>query len=614
MIRKTVLTSLDSKFDHHLGQASNLASLFISLNDEMFEVRFHIGTFFHSLQIRQISLGIICRLAPCNPAYVLPALRTTLIHLLTQLGTISFLLYTYGMVELSGDNVTKEESSKLLGSLIRDCPSLLRAYSSRILKALLPKLRDPDPCVSSSVLATLGELAAVSGSDVMLHVDELMPLIIETLQDQSSTSKREVALHTLGQLAESSGYVITPYMKYPKLLDALVNLVQSERNPLIRKEVISVLGILGALDPYQHRMNQLILEGRTEDEEGTGRTQKSSDKDASSESIANLSPSSEDYYPTITISALMRILKDPTLSIHHTTVIHVLMSIVKSLGMKSIQFLPQMMPPFLQVMKTCEPELRTIMFQQLGLLVTRVKQHIRDYLADIFSLVHQYWVSPNLTRKFTCNQRSLAVDIITLIEEISLALSDEFKPYLLNILPQLLQVFFTDTNPNRVATSKVLHALEVFGTSLDDYLHLVIPVIVKLCELPDTPVRLQIDAMLTLSVLCKKFNITYYASRILLPMSRILDTPNNDLQKETMKTLCVIVRQLGSDYAIFAPTIEKVIARQHIVYQDYENLVAKIREGAILDLDAGSETEQNPKSSEAGIHFMAVLTNFIRFR
>jgi FKBP12-rapamycin complex-associated protein len=37
------------------------------------------------------------------------------------------------------------------------------------------------------------------------HIPQLLPLIIDTLQDQSSVVKREVALRTLGQLAESSG-------------------------------------------------------------------------------------------------------------------------------------------------------------------------------------------------------------------------------------------------------------------------------------------------------------------------------------------------------------------------------------------------------------------------
>ncbi len=66
--------------------------LFVSLNDEIFD-------------IREISLTIICRLANSNPAYVMPALRKQLIQLLIEL-------------EHSADNLTKEESSKLLGHLI----------------------------------------------------------------------------------------------------------------------------------------------------------------------------------------------------------------------------------------------------------------------------------------------------------------------------------------------------------------------------------------------------------------------------------------------------------------------------------------------------------------
>ena len=33
-----MLASLDTRFDHHLAQAENLRSLFIALNDEVFEV------------------------------------------------------------------------------------------------------------------------------------------------------------------------------------------------------------------------------------------------------------------------------------------------------------------------------------------------------------------------------------------------------------------------------------------------------------------------------------------------------------------------------------------------------------------------------------------------
>lgn len=72
-IRKTVLSCLDSRFDHHLAQAENLRSLFIALNDEVFE-------------IRELAITTIGRLTIRNPAYVMPSLRKTLIQLLTELG------------------------------------------------------------------------------------------------------------------------------------------------------------------------------------------------------------------------------------------------------------------------------------------------------------------------------------------------------------------------------------------------------------------------------------------------------------------------------------------------------------------------------------------------
>ena len=54
-----------------------------------------------------------------------------------------------------------------------------------------------------------------------------------------------------------------------------------------------------------------------------------------------LSPSNEDYYPNVAVGALMKILKDPSLSIHHSAVVQAVMYIFKTLGLKCVPFLPQ---------------------------------------------------------------------------------------------------------------------------------------------------------------------------------------------------------------------------------------------------------------------------------
>jgi FKBP12-rapamycin complex-associated protein len=229
-IRQTVLSSLDERFDRHLAQADNVRTLFIALNDEVFA-------------IREIAITIIGRLTAYNPAYVMPSLRKTLIQLLTDL-------------EYSVNGRNKEESARLLCLLVSAAQRLIKPYVEPILKVLLPNARDPSTGVASSVLAALGELSEVAGDDMIPHLEEMMPLIIDTLQDQSSSIKRDAALKTLGQLASSTGFVIEPYAKYPQLLNILISILKTEQSADIRRETVKLMGILGALDPYRNKVSR----------------------------------------------------------------------------------------------------------------------------------------------------------------------------------------------------------------------------------------------------------------------------------------------------------------------------------------------------------------------
>lgn len=86
-------------------------------------------------------------------------------------------------------------------------------------------------------------------------IAELLPILLEMLGDASSPEKRGVALWVLGQVVSATGYVVQPYNEYPSLLDVLLNFLKTEQQPIIRREAIRVLGLLGALDPYKHKMN-----------------------------------------------------------------------------------------------------------------------------------------------------------------------------------------------------------------------------------------------------------------------------------------------------------------------------------------------------------------------
>ncbi|KAL9647121.1 hypothetical protein ABK040_004838 [Willaertia magna] len=519
-IRHAVLSSLEPKFDHYLALSDNLRSLFIALNDEVFA-------------IREVAIHIIGRLSIRNPAFVLPSLRKALLQLLTEL-------------EYSQDARGKEESARMIGLLIDAAPNLIKPYVSSILKVLMEKIKDPNPIVATSVLDTIGKLSEVGGVVLSEFIDDLLPPVIETLQDQSSSTKRAVAIKTLGQIVESTGFVIAPYVKYPNLLTLLLTTLKGEEEWSIRREIIKVIGILGAIDPNHH----LQLESSKEIVEST-------------DIIPGLSPSSEEYYPTVAFNSLIRILTDSSLSIHHMSAIETVMFIFTNLGLKCVPFLPQIMPPLLSLTRTCGPSMRNDLFQQFSVLVSIVKQHIRVYLDDIFQLINEFWDN-------NASDVDFKEKIIHLEEQICLALNEQFKPYLTEVIPQILNVL--QGSQPKVA-KKALQAMTVFGRLLEDYLYLIIPAILQVFESNVAPLSLKRESVKTIGKLSRILNFSEYSSRIIHPLTRALKIHNNELRAEVMDTLCCIIHQLGSDFSIFIPMVTKVLTQYNIVHQKYNEFI-----------------------------------------
>ncbi|KAF8468992.1 armadillo-type protein [Kalaharituber pfeilii] len=552
-IRRTVLMSLDSRFDRHLARAENVRSLFLALNDEVFA-------------IREAAMTIIGRLTHHNPAYVMPSLRKNLIQLLTEL-------------EYSTVARNKEEGAKLLSNLVAASKQLIKPYVDPIVNVLLPKARDSSAGVASSILRCLGELATVGGEDMIPYIPKLMPLIIETIQDQSSPTKRDAALRTLGQLASNSGYVIDPYIEYPQLLAILVNIVKTEQTGFLRKETIKLMGILGALDPYRHQTVERGSELPLSD-------QGSSITDVSL-LMTGLTPSNEEYYPTVVINSLMNMLKDSSLAMHHSAVIEAIMNIFKTLGLKCVPFLDKIIPGFVAVIRVSPPSKVESYFNQLAILVSIVKQHIRNHLPEILQLIREYWsTSPTLLGT-----------ILQLVEAIARSLEGEFKLYLAQLLPLMLPVLDSDS-ARGMPTEKVLHAFLVFGPNSEEYMHLIIPAIARMFDKPQYPISTRKMAIETVAKLSRKVNISDHASCTIHPLNRVLMTGPPELRNAALDTLCALVFQLGHDYTHYIATINKSLVWNKIQHTNYELLVSKLLKGDPLPQDLSPDEMFGDKPEE----------------
>lgn len=175
--------------------------------------------------------------------------------------------------------------------------------------------------------------------------------------------------------------------------------------------------------------------------------------------------------------------------------------------------------------------------------------------------------------------------LIQLVEKIVIALGGEFKIYLPKLIPNILQVFNHDDSHRRAVTEKLLNALQQFGTSLEDYLHIILPPIVKLFDARDCSQKVREAALQTIESLSEHLEISEFASRIIHPLIRVLES-SPELRETAMNTLCALVVQLDRKYQIFIPMIQKVLNHHQIYHQRYNVLITKIIKG-------GSVAEEN---------------------
>ena len=138
-----------------------------------------------------------------------------------------------------------------------------------------------------------------------------------------------------------------------------------------------------------------------------------------------------------------------------------------------------------------------------------------------------------------------------------------------------------------LGVSDVLKALVSLGDLLSDYLYLIIPALVRLVEAQSHSTSVREAALGTLGQLCKVLPLAEYASRIVHPISRLLDDPSAPvtLKHQALNTLCYLVLQMESDYLLFEPMVRKVIDRRHISHEVYERLVTLVLADQPLPVD-----------------------------
>ncbi|KAL6718509.1 phosphatidylinositol kinase-related protein kinase tor1 [Lecanora helva] len=557
-IRYTMLSALDERFDKHLGKPENIRSLFLAINDSNFEVR-------------RAAIIIVGRLTAVNPAHVFPPLRKVIINL---------------VMSIRDSKVIKcqEDGAKLLGLIMGKSSKLTRAYCEPLAKVLLPQARDRNTGVASTAITAIGQLAITGGTTLEPYISEIMPIVVEALQDLSSPRKRDAALHTLGQLASNSGYVIKPYTDYPQLLDILINIIKTEQQGSLRKETIKLIGTLGALDPYKHQQildtsPEIRLKNEAETVSDVGLV------------IEGITPSNEDYYPKVVFTILTQtLLTDPSLSQYHSAVIEALVNIFKTLGLKCIQHLPQIIPSFVVVIRSAPLGKLDAYFNQLAILVSIVRNHIRNFVPQLVEIIEVFWSISSSTQG----------TVLSLVEAMSRALEGEFEGYITRLLPLLLGVLEHDSSNQHITTKRVLHTILVFGQNAEKHMHMIVPGVVSLFQKHSNPTPIRKMAIETIGKITRVVNISDYASSIVHSLAEIFSGKELVLKTAALDCICAYIFQLGEDYLIYTGTINKALVANHVPHQNYNILVSRLQKGEPLPQDLSPDEYYGGLGDDSG--------------
>lgn len=262
----------------------------------------------------------------------------------------------------------------------------------------------------------------------------------------------------------------------------------------------------------------------------------------------------DNFYLAVAITNMLKIIKDPSLSAHHIAAIEGVTFMFITFASKCIPFIHQVFPLYLSLIKNSDYQIREAIFCQLCSLIPIVKDHIKEYLDQLFAFILEYW-------EVHAHQQRL----IKLVEQIAVSLKTEFKQSLLpKLLPHILKSFCNDHGTDKQVTMKILELVEKFDNNSQDFLTVIIPRILVAFESTDYPQPVRERALKTIKVLSTNLDLTNYYSMILQPAIRVhqsIDGESNSVLKDSVRDLIYL---LVNRYEQDKEMMKKILHQSHI--------------------------------------------------
>ncbi|EGT38365.1 hypothetical protein CAEBREN_29363 [Caenorhabditis brenneri] len=406
----------------------------------------------------------------------------------------------------------------------------------------------------------------------------LFDKLTHMINDSSNLHKREAALRAIGGICRSTAYVVDPYRDYPTLLDDLLRILKTVMSNTMRRECIKTLGILGAIDPYTHKVfTGSVLSSTAISTALSLPITETDSKDPRQDIIHWFNYEKctlEEFYPAITIANLMLMMQDED-SQSYAEIAQAIVTIFRSLGDMAPLYTEQVVPRLIEVCKRAtasnnRASLREFFLQQLSIFVAIIKKHAAPYMPAIFTIiaVSDAWKE----------DISVKMVVIQVLTEMGTAIGNDFSKYTGELIPYLLTVLQTDKTKERILTVKVMESIRPLTHCIVQHLHLVLPPL--LIILDDVSLRLCIreTALDTVLHMTQQVDVSAYAPRMMQSWHHNISTP--EMRDKLLVLLIEIIHQLGKYFDIFKRGVDQKLrdynlTDKHVHYEKYRNLAQR---------------------------------------
>jgi serine/threonine-protein kinase mTOR len=146
-------------------------------------------------------------------------------------------------------------------------------------------------------------------------------------------------------------------------------------------------------------------------------------------------------------------------------------------------------------------------------------------------------------------------------------LRDDFRNHMPELLPKLVSLFTQSERTGDYSMVRpALAALRALGPVLEDHLQLLLPALVRLIApgAGSAPREVSEETLAAMRDLLPRMQLAGHSSAVMHPLMRLLDGPNEELREKALDTLCAVALAVGPDFAIFIPTISKIVTRHRM--------------------------------------------------